>query len=110
MGKSDKKPDKDQQDMPQQSMHRQKPVGMKKAGGLRQSHNTSQKIKILHKGKNDQLQLPVFYERQEQAEIHGKTAQLKREIPPVVFFLIYHVIQEQLFINLACGQDNAAEK
>lgn len=71
MGKSDQKTDKDQQDMPQQSVQRQKPVRMKQAGRLRQSHNTSQKVKILHKGQDDQLQPPVFYEGQKQAEIHG---------------------------------------
>ena len=42
--------DEDEHKMPQESMKRQKQIGMHEAAGFRQCHDASQKGKILHEG------------------------------------------------------------
>lgn len=98
--------------MPHKRMDGQAPVWMHHSVRSRKNEDTSGQIIAVHKSTEQPFPLPAEFccKGQDEAEIHGDAAKLKWKIPPVVLLLIYHVIQEQLLVNLACGQDNAAEK
>ena len=98
------KSDKNQGHVPQKGVKRKRPVFVYYSRGLNKRHKTAQKVVRGHKTVHSALNPALFQKRRDQAKIHGHTAKLEREDPPLIAALAYVKIVKKLLIYLCCYQ------
>ena len=80
------------------------------AAGVKKGKNPAQKTVIHKKDQHDFLQFFRMYPRKHQTDVHGNTAKLEREMPPVVVALSKEEGQAPLFPDFADSHDKTAGK
>ena len=86
--------------MPEKGVYCHCDIGVHKTIRHKQCHESTKQIEIHQECFQWNEPSAFFHKRKYCTHVHGKTAKLKREDPPVIGMVIHDVIMKQLLVQL----------